>query len=70
MINLIIKNIFENSNKIDSIAKYINNTNKKTCLQFLLVAISMCAITSVVKAHEEKINDLEEELERIKSDLT
>ena len=29
MINLMLKSIFENSNKIDAVAKYISKTHKK-----------------------------------------
>lgn len=69
MINLMVKAIFDNSNKIDSIAKYINKSNKRTCLQVLLLTTTICIITSAVKSQEERINNLETELEVIKSKL-
>ena len=70
MIDLMIKNIFENDKRIDSVIKYVNKTNKKNCLQILLVTATVCVITATVKAHEERIDELEAELEVIKSKLT
>ena len=67
MINLMVKNIFENSNKIDSVIKYVNKANKKYCLNFLLIGISLYAMTKTIKNHEEKISNLEFELEEMKS---
>lgn len=69
MIDLIFKKIIENSNRIDSIAKNINKTNKKTCFQILLIATTIYTISRTVKKHENKINELEMELEMIKSNL-
>ena len=67
MINLMIKSIFENSNKIDSIVKHVNKTNRKHCLEFALVAIAIYTMTKTIKNHEEKISNLEIELEEMKS---
>ena len=67
MISLMIKNIFENSNKIDSVIKHINKTDKRNCLDFLMIGAALYSVTKIVKKHEEKINDLETKLEGIKS---
>ena len=67
MINLMIKYIFENSNKIDSIAKHISKTNKKHCLELALIAIAFYTMTKAIKNNEEKICNLEIELEEMKS---
>lgn len=67
MIELMVKNIFENSNKIDTIAKYINKLNKKYCLMFVLIAADSYVTTKIIRKHEEKIIELETELKEMKS---
>lgn len=69
MINLMVKNIFENSTKIESIIKHVRTADKKHFFGILMLSTSMWAIATLVKQHEEKINNLEEELERVKSIL-
>lgn len=71
MIDLMVKNIFENSNRIDSIAKHINKLNKKHCILLLLIAANSYIITKAVAKHEEKINELEKKVKgmEIKSKL-
>lgn len=60
MINLMIKSIFENSNKIDAVIKYINKTEIKRYLGTVFVTLSICSLTKKVKEQEAKINSLEE----------
>lgn len=67
MINLMVKNIVNNSNRIDAIVKYINKSNKKHCFEFLLVTATIVTITKVVGKHEQEINDLKNEIEEMKS---
>lgn len=69
MINLIVKNIFENSTKIESIIKHVRKADKQNFFGVLMLSTSIWAIASLVKQHEEKINALEAELEGIKSKL-
>ena len=56
MIELIIKNLVENSNKIDSIVKYINTTNKRNSLIILLSTATICTVVGAIKIQEEKIS--------------
>ena len=67
MINLMVKSIAENSNKIDSIAKYVSKMNKCDCVIFLLLTADIYFVSKVVKSNKERIEALEAELEGIKS---
>ena len=67
MINLMIKNIFENSNKIDAVVKYVDSVNKRNCLKFLLISLSMTAVLITVDKQEKEIEDLKKEIEEMKS---
>lgn len=67
MINLMIKNIFENSNKIDIIVKHINKTNKINCFKFLVVSASICAVMNKIEKQDKEINNLKTEIEELKS---
>ena len=67
MLNLMVKNIVNNSNRIDAIVKHINKSNKKHCFEFLLVAATIYTITKVVGKHEQEICDLKNEIKEMKS---
>lgn len=69
MIDLIVKNIFQNSTRIDNIVKAVNKTNKRNLVGVLMLSISMWSIAKMIEKHDEKINELETELEEIKSML-
>lgn len=67
MINLIIKDVFENRSRIDSIVKHINKVDKRYCLMFLLMTAELYITAKVVIKNQEKINNLELKLEEMKS---
>ena len=67
MIDLMIKNIFENTNRIDNIANYINRMNKKHCLNIILLTSGLYITAKILKKHEDKINDLELQIKELKS---
>lgn len=67
MIDLVIKNVFQNSNKIDTIINHINKTNKRYCAMFLLIAANFYITTKIIKNHDNKIKEFESKLEEIKS---
>lgn len=67
MIDLMVKNIFQNSNKIDTIIKHINKTDKRYCLMFLLVTANIYVGTKIMNKQEQRISDLENELKEMKS---
>ena len=70
MIDLVIKSVFQNSTRIDNVVKTINRTNKRNFVGVLMLSATIWSIATVVKQHEEKISELEAELEEIKSELT
>ena len=67
MINLMVKNIFDNSKKIDAIVKHINKVNKKNCFEFIMIAFAIHLISKTVEKHEEEIDNLKKEIEEMKS---
>lgn len=67
MINLMIKNIFENTNRIDNMAKYINKINTKHCLHAMMLTVGFYLVVKTVENQEERIKELENELEEMKS---
>lgn len=67
MINLIIKGIVENSNKIDTIIDYINTNNKKYCLLFGLITVEGYILTKTIKSNRARIIELENEVKEMKS---
>lgn len=67
MINLMIKNIFENTNRIDNIVRHINKNNTKQCLYTIIITTSLYAVVKLVANQEERIKDLEIQLEEMKS---
>lgn len=69
MIDLMVKNIINNSTKINSISKSINSISKKHGTQMLLISIALYTICKTIKKQKEKIDDLEMEIEGIKSSL-
>ena len=60
MINLIFKNIVDNSNRIDNIVKHVSHMDKKYMLLFGLVILDNYAIS-------KKISKLENEIKEMKS---
>lgn len=69
MIDLVVKSVFQNSTRIDNIVKVINKTNKRNLAGVLMLSVSIWSIAKMVDRHERKINELETELEEIKSKL-
>ena len=69
MIDLIVKNVFQNSTRIDNVVKVINKTNKRNLAGVLMLSISIWSIAKMVEKHDKKINELEAELEVMKSKL-
>lgn len=67
MITLLVKDIFENSNKIDVIVKHINKTNKINCLKFFVVSAAVCAVIKKVEKQDKEIDNLKTEIEELKS---
>lgn len=67
MNELLAKNVADNSNKIDAIAKYVNKSNTKNCFQMLLVALTLYAATKAIEKHEKEIDNLKKEIEEMKS---
>ena len=67
MIDLMIKSIFENSNKINSVVKHINKTNAKFSIQILLLSTSIYILAKSVKKNEIEISKIKMELEEMKS---
>lgn len=62
MIDLMLKGIIVNSNRIDSITKHINKTNIKNAFIAGLFLIDIYVITKTVQKHEERIKNIEEQL--------
>ena len=60
MINLMIKTIFDNSNKIEAIVKYINKTEVKRCIETILIGASITAMAKRIKEQGTRITNLEE----------
>ena len=69
MIQLMIKNICENTNKIDSLSKQIKKTNTKIGLQLLLMGVGIYVIAKFVKDHETEIKELRAELDSITTEV-
>ena len=67
MIDLMVKNIFENTKKIDSVIKHINKTDNKYCLLFLLVTVNCYIGTKIINKQGQRISALENELKEMKS---
>jgi len=67
MENLIIKNIFENSAKINSLAKCINKVTFKYGLCFIFTGLAIVTITETIIKQQEEINNLKTEIEEMKS---
>lgn len=69
MLDLIFKSIINNSNKIDVVVKHINKTDTRNCLILLLLTTNVYLVSKKLKKQDEKITELEIELEGIKSNL-
>ena len=67
MINLMIKNIIDNGNKIDSVIKYVNKMNYKNYFNLLLMTISLYTVTKTVSKHEKEIKELKSTIDGMKS---
>lgn len=65
MLDIIIKNICENSNKIDAVAKYAKKSNNRIGLQIILLCVGLYTVTKTVKNHEKEIRELKTKLESI-----
>lgn len=65
MIDILIHGIVGNTNKIESIAKYVKNMNKRNTIQVILILATIYTVTKVVSNHEERINCVEKKLEDI-----
>ena len=69
MIELMIKNVFDNGNRIDAIAKYINKMDKRYCWIFFLMSTNMFVASQLIRKNKEKIEELETRLNGIESKL-
>lgn len=69
MLDLIFKSIINNSNKIDVVVKHINKTDTRNCLILFLLTTNVYLVSKKLKKQDEKITELEIELEGIKSNL-
>ena len=69
MIDLIFKGIVDNSNKIDVIVKHINKIDKRNALLLFLLTTNVYLVSKKLKKQEERITELEIELEGIKSNI-
>lgn len=69
MIELMIKNVFDNGNRIDAIAKYINKMDKRYCWIFLLMSTNIFVASQLIRKNKEKIEELEARLNGIESKL-
>lgn len=67
MINIILRGIVSNTNKIESIVDHITKTEKKNALSFILLTTGIWCVAKVVMKQGERIYLLEEKLEEIKS---
>ncbi len=67
MENLIMKNIFENSAKINGLTKYVKKVYKKCAWGFIFTAVALWSTNELVKQHDEEINNLKKEIEEMKS---
>ena len=67
MERLIIKNILDNTNKIDLLNNYIKKRNILTGIGLLSMGIVLISQLTIIKEHEEKILDLQIEIEEMKS---
>lgn len=67
MINIILRGIVSNTNKIESIVDHITKTDKKNALSFILLTTGIWCVTKVVIKQDQRLNILEEKLEEIKS---
>lgn len=67
MIDLMIKNIFDNNNKIDAVIKCIKKTDSRNRFAYFLIAFNLYLVSKAVKNQEERIKELEISLEEMKS---
>lgn len=69
MLDLIFKGIVDNSNKIDVVVKHINKIDKRNTLLLFLLTTNVYLVYKKLKKQEEKITELEIELEGMKSNI-
>ena len=67
MIDLVVKSVFQNSTRIDAIARTINKVNKQHMIGGLMLAVTIWSISKVVQKHEEQLNSIEATLKEMKS---
>lgn len=67
MINLMLKNIFENGIKIDTITKHINRLDRYNTTMFFILLADIYLLVKLSKKHDDKINELEDEIKELKS---
>lgn len=62
MIDLLFQNVISNTNKIDSISKYINKTNMRNTILTGLIIINVYAIVKTVQKHDKRISEIESKM--------
>lgn len=62
MLNMLVKNICENSNKIDSLTTKVKKSSTRVTFQILLLSIGMYAIAKTIKDQQSEINTLKEQM--------
>lgn len=69
MLNMMIKNICENSNRIDTVEKAVKKSGNRFAFQILLLCAGLFAVTKTIKNHETEINELKANLENMKTHM-
>ena len=67
MINLMVKNIFENKINVEKLTNYVNKTNKILCVDLILIAVTLYAIVNKIDEQQEEIDNLKNEIKEMKS---
>lgn len=67
MIQLMLKNIFENSNKIDTLVKRVSKLDKYNMFMFAILLSDIYLLAKLSKKHDKEIKELKSEFEELKS---
>lgn len=63
MIDIILRGIVSNTEKIESVVKKVNNIDKKRTTQIILLGIGLYIITKAVSKQDQRIDLIERKLE-------
>lgn len=63
MIDIILRGIVSNTERIESVVKKVNNIDKKRTTQIILLGIGLYIITKAVSKQDQRIDLIERKLE-------